>query len=209
LDGRLESVDSLLPIERLWTFLAAHTAIGNLAGLERDWSYLPQDGHLGGLEAILQTHLFAGYPRTLNALAVVDRLGCSIDRTAPEPQGDWRALGEQLCQQIYGSAYSKLRTRVGSLHSCVDTWMLETGYGRVLSRPGLTPRQRELCVVAVLSGQNVAPQLHSHLRGAMHVGATPRECAAVIEQTHLTWGVDAHRVAHGVWMKISPDSASQ
>ncbi len=50
--------------------------------------------------------------------------------------------------------------------------MVEIGYGRILSRPGLTLRERELCVIAVLAGQNVAPQLSSHLRGAMRAGAT-------------------------------------
>jgi hypothetical protein len=45
------------------------------------------------------------------------------------------------------------------LHPVLDVMMLEHGYGRVLSRPGLTLRLRELCVVAALAGQDVAPQL--------------------------------------------------
>jgi alkylhydroperoxidase/carboxymuconolactone decarboxylase family protein YurZ len=45
------------------------------------------------------------------------------------------------------------------LHPVLDDMMLEYGYGRVLSRPGLSLRLRELCVVAALAGQDVAPQL--------------------------------------------------
>jgi len=37
--------------------------------------------------------------------------------------------------------------------------MVETGYGRVMGRPGLELRMRELCVVAVLAGMNVPAQL--------------------------------------------------
>jgi hypothetical protein len=45
------------------------------------------------------------------------------------------------------------------LHPVLDAMMLEHGYGRVLSRPGLSLRLRELCVIAALAGQDVAPQL--------------------------------------------------
>jgi alkylhydroperoxidase/carboxymuconolactone decarboxylase family protein YurZ len=48
---------------------------------------------------------------------------------------------------------------MGQLHPVLDTLMLEHGYGRVLSRPGLSLRLRELCVIAVLVGQDVSPQL--------------------------------------------------
>ncbi len=55
--------------------------------------------------------------------------------------------------------YEKLRQRMKQLHPVLDIMMLEHGYGRVLSRPGLSLRLRELCVVAALAGQDVAPQL--------------------------------------------------
>jgi 4-carboxymuconolactone decarboxylase len=45
------------------------------------------------------------------------------------------------------------------------------GYGKVLSRPGLDLAARELCVVALLAPQDAAPQLYSHLRGALNAGA--------------------------------------
>lgn len=65
----------------------------------------------------------------------------------------------QFVMWIQAGVYGKLRKRMGQLHPVLDTLMLEHGYGRVLSRPGLTLRLRELCVIAVLVGQDVSPQL--------------------------------------------------
>lgn len=206
LDGRLPRVDTLGDGERLLTFVAAHTAAGDLEALERAWQALSPEAKPLGIEVILQTHLFAGYPRTINALAKVRALGGTQTPSSPwEGRGGdaWDAAGQGLCRKIYGESYVPLRRRIAELHADLDRWMVEVGYGRVLSRPGPTPRQRELCVVAVLAGQNVAPQLHSHLRGAMNVGATRAECEAVLAQTSLLWGADAQRQVDAVWRGLS------
>ena len=69
---------------------------------------------------------------------------------------------------------------MAALHPLLDRMMIENGYGRVMSRTGeLSMRMRELCVVAALSGQNVAPQLTSHIRGAMRCGASEEEVIRV------------------------------
>jgi len=203
LDGRLSKVESLSDTVRMWTFLAGNTAKGDLQAVGHDWRCLAQDDHLGGIEAILQTHLFAGYPRTINALATVRGLGVSPGvRVGEVDSSMWTELGEGNCRTIYGSAYDRLRDRIAGLHPDIDRWMVEIGYGRILSRPGLTLRERELCVIAVLAGQNVAPQLSSHLRGAMRAGATPVECTAILEQTDLVWGPEARRQVDIVWGEL-------
>jgi 4-carboxymuconolactone decarboxylase len=66
-----------------------------------------------------------------------------------------------------------------ALHPELAWWILDDGYGRVLSRPGLTGRERELLAVAalaVLPGAGL--QLDSHERGARRFGATAGEVAA-------------------------------
>lgn len=64
-------------------------------------------------------------------------------------------------------------------HPDLADWILEEGYGRVLSRGVLSIRERELIIVAVLSALRLPLQLESHLRGALRVGATPRDVAAM------------------------------
>ena len=192
----------LSTVDQLLVCLAAHTASGDLNALKQDWVHLPESQHNAGLEIILQTHLFAGYPRTINALRVVRALGCSLNASADAPATQWREDGEHLCAQIYAGSYGKLREAIGALHVDLETWMLETGYGRVLSRPGLTPLQREFGVLAVLAGQNVKPQMMSHLRGALHVGATHAVLERLLEMIGNLWGSQAEADALHVLRKL-------
>jgi 4-carboxymuconolactone decarboxylase len=69
--------------------------------------------------------------------------------------------------------------RMRDYHPELADWILEEGYGRVLSRPVLSIRERELIVVAVLSALRLPLQLESHVRGALRVGATAGEVAAM------------------------------
>jgi 4-carboxymuconolactone decarboxylase len=61
--------------------------------------------------------------------------------------------------------------------------MLVEGYGKVLGRPGLSLRRRELCIVAMLArqGRRVERQLYSHLRGALNAGASRAEVDEALE----------------------------
>ena len=192
----------LSEVDQLLVCLAAHTACGDLEALEQDWQALPQSSHQLGLEIILQTHLFAGYPRTINDLALVRKLGCTLNDSSDAPYEQWRRDGESLCSQIYAGAYDKLRDAIGSLHVDLESWMLEIGYGRVLSRPGPSAMQREFGVLAVLAGQNVKPQLLSHLRGALHVGATFEAIERVLELVGKLWGADAQSAGLQVLSKL-------
>jgi 4-carboxymuconolactone decarboxylase len=73
--------------------------------------------------------------------------------------------------------------RMRGFHPELAEWILADGYGRVLSRPGLTIRERELIVVAVLAALRLPKQLESHVRGARRVGATSREVEAMLAIT--------------------------
>ena len=126
-------------------------------------------------EVLLQGHLFLGFPATLEGLAAWREAG------APAPDGDERVVepgarverGRRLCRRVYGDAYGQLRANVRGLHPALDRWMVEVGYGEVLSRSGLGSEARELAVVATLAVVDRPRQLHAHLRGALNVGATP------------------------------------
>lgn len=124
-------------------------------------------------EVILQAHLFAGFPTVLNVFTVWRRLHPETTSTADPSIEERRRAGEGLCREIYGAAYERLRAHVAGLHPDLDRWAIEEGYGKTLSRPGLSTVERELCVVALLTAAGQEPQLRSHLRGALNVGATP------------------------------------
>jgi 4-carboxymuconolactone decarboxylase len=134
-------------------------------------------------EVILQAHLFVGFPDALEALAAWRRLsGSAAPARAADDEAVWLARGERVCGVVYGRNYARLRTNVRVLHPDLDQWMVHGGYGRVLGRPSLALRLRELCTVALLAVWNAPRQLHSHLRGALNAGASAAEVDEAIER---------------------------
>jgi len=135
-------------------------------------------------EIILQSYLFAGFPRALNAARA---WRTASGRPAPDedvetPDLDlWRKRGEETCAIVYGDHYEKLRRNIRELHPALDAWMIVDGYGKVLSRPGVDLRTRELCVVAACAVSGQRRQLHSHLKGALNAGASAGEISAVLD----------------------------
>lgn len=137
-------------------------------------------------EIILQSYLFAGFPRALNAArawrAVSGRAAPDADEEASgKDLATWRKRGEKTCAVIYGDHYEKLRENIRKLHPALDEWMIVDGYGKVLSRPGVDLRTRELCVVAACAVSGQQRQLHSHLHGALNAGSSAAEVAAVLD----------------------------
>ena len=125
-------------------------------------------------EAILQLCLFVGYPATLTTAELWRGISgaepTDLDTGRPSTLDAWNARGEELCREIYGTAYEQLRSNVAAIHPALDRWMIMEGYGKVLGRPGLDLGDRELCIIGVLAAGGWKQQLHSHLRGALRCG---------------------------------------
>ncbi len=173
-----------VPSEGLTTLLKLSAVLA--VGGEPEWrEALRAAGAAAGVgaveEVILQSYLFVGFPVVLNILAL-QRAEVEAPDPFPAPGLEERkSAGERLCREIYGSAYARLREHVGRLHPDLDRWMIEEGYGKTLSRPGLPVLERELCVVALLSAAGHLPQLRSHLRGSLNVGATHSQVEEALE----------------------------
>jgi 4-carboxymuconolactone decarboxylase len=131
-------------------------------------------------ELLLQTYLFAGFPRALNAMREWRRVHPTV-ASLPESRTPTRADGEATCERVYGKMYDRLRENIRQLHPLLDDWMITEGYGKVLSRPGLDLPRRELCIVAACAATAQDRQLHSHLHGALNAGASPGAIDAAIE----------------------------
>jgi 4-carboxymuconolactone decarboxylase len=147
-------------------------------------------------ELVVQSYLFSGFPRALNAAREWRRH--YPDTLPAEQAGDaeqWRAQGEATCAKVYGAMYEKLRHNIDDLHPALDRWMIVEGYGKVLSRPGLDLARRELCIVAACAASGQDRQLHSHLHGALNVGVAPAVLSAAIEALSHDLGADRARSA--------------
>jgi 4-carboxymuconolactone decarboxylase len=149
-------------------------------------------------ELVLQSYLFSGFPRALNAAREWRRSAPAVEPSA-EDAGDftqvdeWRVRGEATCAAVYGSMYEKLRLNVLDLHPALDAWMIVEGYGKVLGRPGLDLVRRELCIVAACAVTLQDRQLHSHLHGALNVGASARAVQQALDAIAPELGPDRVR----------------
>jgi len=118
----------------------------------------------------------AGYPAALEALRALHEAWPGHARTARAlTTARVRARGAALCRRVYGAVTPRLLASLRTLHPDMAEWVVADGYGRVLSRPGMSARARELVAVAVLGATGWERQLVSHLRGASRCGASPRE----------------------------------
>lgn len=162
-------------------------------------------------ELVLQSYLFAGFPRALNAARELQRGGqASSDEYATgEEQGagyagvyDWRVRGEETCRIVYGASYEKLRGNIRRLHPALDDWMIVEGYGKVLSRPGLDLGRRELCVVAACVAAEQDRQLHSHLHGARNAGVPDAVVASAVAALKGLVSPDALERARLLWERV-------
>jgi 4-carboxymuconolactone decarboxylase len=158
-------------------------------------------------ELILQTYLFAGFPRALNAARAWRRLSgrnapTADDGTTYEWVSEWARRGEETCAIVYGEMYRQLRVNIRHLHPALDTWMIVEGYGKVLSRPGLDLKRRELCIIAVCAAADQERQLHSHLHGALNAGATSAEVSAALDAIADMVPADTMARARTLWTRV-------
>ena len=120
---------------------------------------------------------------------------------ALDPQA-WRARGEEVCAAVYGGQYDRLRENVVHLHPDVERWMLLEGYGKIIGRPGLDLKTRELCIIALLASQEAPHQLFSHLRGALQTGSTVGEVDDVVMSVVRSLPTDRAQQARQLWAEL-------
>ena len=158
-------------------------------------------------ELVLQSYLFAGFPRALNAAREWRRTGgAPAPGEAPEGYAnlfDWRMRGEETCAIVYGSSYEKLRENIRGLHGSLDEWMIVEGYGKVLGRPALDLLRRELCIVSACAAAGQDRQLHSHLRGAINAGAMPAMVTATLDALAGVVEATLLRRASMLWARVA------
>ncbi|WP_207001688.1 carboxymuconolactone decarboxylase family protein [Trinickia mobilis] len=77
-------------------------------------------------------------------------------------------------------------------------YITEFAYGEIHLRPGLTPQQRELLIVATLAALgNAQPQLNVHLAAALKVGVSRTEIVEAMIQLSVYAGFPA--ALNGLW----------
>jgi len=161
-------------------------------------------------ELLLQSLLVVGYPLTLVAFAAWREVAGPLpvagngegEELAHEDWSSWAKRGAAVCAEVYGRAYHKLLINLRSLHPALEDLVLVDAYGKLIARPGLDLKRRELCTVAAIAVLGTARQLHSHLRGALNSGATRAEVEAVLELIDADLDPAHRRSAREQWEDV-------
>src|SRR6266853_1736699 len=152
-------------------------------------------------ELLLQSMLVVGYPLALVAFAAWRGVGgpAPVEGDGAEDlaHADWESWA--VCREVYGRAYHKLLVNLRALHPALEDLVLVDAYGKVIGRPGLDLKRRELCTVATTAVLGTAEQLHSHLRGALNTGAEPKEIEAVLGLVDGDLDSERRRSAREQW----------
>lgn len=162
-------------------------------------------------ELMLQSYLFVGLPRTLNAAREWRKASgrpapADDDGAAYANAAQWEARGRETCAAVYGESYERLRANIRHLHPALEAWMIVEGYGKVLGRPGLDLCRRELCIVAVCAATGQERQLHAHLRGALNVGALPAQIDEVLALAAERLDAESVRRYTHLWTRVRGNS---
>ena len=161
-------------------------------------------------ELLLQSMLIVGYPLALVAFGVwrdvagpqPERGNGATEELAHEDWESWAARGAAVCAEVYGRAYHKLLLSLRALHPALEDLVLVDAYGKVIGRPGLDLKRRELCTVAAVAVLGTTRQLHSHLRGALNTGATHAEIEAVLGVVEPDLDAEHRSQAHEQWADV-------
>jgi 4-carboxymuconolactone decarboxylase len=166
--------------------IATATATGDEAKLrERMIAARAADVPAGWVEELLlQGFLNVGYPLTLVAFAVWREVAGPV-KDAGEPIAHpewerWMERGVEACAEVYGRTFHKLMVNLRALHPAIEPLVVVDAYGKILSRPGLDTKRRELCTLAAIAMLNAPRQLHAHLRGALNTGSTREDVDSVL-----------------------------
>ena len=137
-------------------------------------------------EALSQLYAYTGFPRSLNALGVLQRV--IGDRQAKgvkvimgedaSPLGDdYDALkeGTRVQTQLVGKAFEY------EFAEAMDYYLKAHLFGDIFARDNLTYADRELVTVSALSGlEGVEPQLKAHIAGARNMGVTEDQLQGIV-----------------------------
>jgi len=138
-------------------------------------------------EALLQNYLFAGYPSALSSLKILKEYypNKRLPEVADMNLYHFRRMGELHCKKVYGNKFAKLIGNINEFSPELAEWLVLEGYGKVLGRKGLTFKERELCIVSVLSAMKFEEQLYSHINGAIKSKASIKEIETVINNLNF------------------------
>lgn len=140
-------------------------------------------------EALYQCAPFIGFPKTLNAIAVMNEVFTEKGIKLPlEPQGtvteeNRGEKGRAIQQPLYGDEIRERFAGVpGGMGEDVARFLTEYYFGEICTRGGLDLKTRGLLIYCVLTTIEADSQLRSHTVGNIKLGNSKETLAAAVIQ---------------------------
>jgi 4-carboxymuconolactone decarboxylase len=103
-----------------------------------------------------------------------------------------RSRGAEKIGEVLGQTPEQVERSLGDVAPQLATYVLETIYGDIYQNPTLDSRTRQIVTVAALATLGTAaPQLRTHIGGALRCGVTRDELVEVMMQIAPFVGVAA------------------
>ena len=140
-------------------------------------------------ETIYQCAPFIGFPKTLNAIAVIDEVFAAngiclpLEDCGTVTEADRYEKGLALQAPVYGSEIMERYAWLpAEFNKAVPDFLTAFGIGDFFTRKGLGAKDRELLTVVMLAAMGgTEVQLRSHVEGALKTGNTKEDvvCAPI------------------------------
>ena len=140
-------------------------------------------------EAIYQCAPFIGFPKTLNALEVLNQvfkernIKTPLESTATVKEEERFEKGSAIQDPLYGDEIKKsLEGLPADMGTDVARFLTEVCFGDFYTRKGLDLKTRELLVISILVTTGNSETLKSHIKGNLKAGNSKETITAAIIQ---------------------------
>lgn len=139
-------------------------------------------------EAIYQCAPFIGFPKTLNALGVLNEVFKERNIEPPAAaatvsENERYKKGKEIQEKLYGDEIKQaMKGLPDNLGDEAARFLTEVCFGDFYTRQGLDIKTRELLALAILVTKDDERTLRSHIKGSIKAGNTPETVAAAIIQ---------------------------
>ena len=140
-------------------------------------------------EAIYQCAPFIGFPKTLNALEVLNQvfkernIKTPLESTATVKEEERFEKGSAIQDPLYGDEIKKsLEGLPADMGADVARFLTEVCFGDFYTREGLDLKTRELLVISILVTTGNSETLKSHIKGNLKAGNSKETITAAIIQ---------------------------
>lgn len=140
-------------------------------------------------EAIYQCAPFIGFPKTLNALGVLNEvfkergIKTPLESGATVAENERYQKGKEIQEKLYGDEIKQaMKGLPQNMGDEAARFLTEVCFGDFYTRKGLDIKTRELLALAVLVAQDDDITLKSHIKGNLKAGNSAETIAAAIIQ---------------------------